>query len=95
MSYRGVGSIEFIEETMNAKLYKKILKRNLLEDGSHLIGENFIFQRDNDPKHTSKKIESWISKKGINLLSWPPYSPDLSPIENGFSEFKRNLKKKK
>ena len=55
--------------------------------------DEFIFQQDNDPKHTSGIVEDWISEKGIRTLIWPPNSPDLNPIENCFHLVKKKLKK--
>ena len=40
------------------------------------------FQQDNDPKHTSKLIKTWINTNQISLSKWPANSPDLNPIEN-------------
>ena len=42
----------------------------------------FIFQQDNTPAHKARRTKDKIQKLGIELLPWPPYSPDLSPIEN-------------
>jgi transposase len=41
-----------------------------------------IFMQDNARIHKAKKIRDWFEEEGIALLEWPPYSPDLNPIEN-------------
>ena len=41
-----------------------------------------MFQHDNDPKHTAGKIKEYLQNADINVLEWPPYSPDLNPIEH-------------
>ncbi|ORD97438.1 TC1A [Hepatospora eriocheir] len=37
--------------------------------------------QDNDPKHTSRLVSNWLDEKEIQVLDWPPQSPDLNPIE--------------
>jgi hypothetical protein len=40
------------------------------------------FMQDNAPIHVSNESKQWFADNGIKLLDWPPYSPDLNPIEN-------------
>lgn len=50
--------------------------QSLFEDG------DFIFQEDNDPKHTAKVCREFLADNNITRMTWPPQSPDLNPIEN-------------
>ncbi len=45
------------------------------------MGREWVFQHDNDPKHTAKAIKEWLKKKHIKVMEWPSQSPDLNPIE--------------
>ncbi len=46
------------------------------------MGRGWVFQNDNDPKHTTKASKEWLKKKPITVLEWLSQSPDLNPIEN-------------
>ncbi|GFV37507.1 hypothetical protein TNCV_4968491 [Trichonephila clavipes] len=41
-----------------------------------------IFQQDNARPHVAKNVRDFCSAQHMQLLPWPAYSPDMSPIEH-------------
>ncbi|KAI4903007.1 hypothetical protein NFI96_012034, partial [Prochilodus magdalenae] len=55
-----------IDGKMNGAMYRKILGDNLLASTRALkMGRGWVFQHDNDPKHTAKATKEWLHKKHI------------------------------
>ena len=53
-----------------------------------------IFMQDNAPSHASKYSTAWLASKGLNdeiIMTWPPSSADLNPIENLWSLLKQEI----
>ena len=42
------------------------------------LGRKWVFQMDNDPKHTSKVVGKWLKENKVKVLEWPSQSPDLN-----------------
>ena len=84
MTTSGVGYMCRIEGKMDGQLYVEILEDHVFQtlEFYGLDSSNFIFQQDNDPKHTSKLAQKWFKGHDVELLDWPAQSPDLNPIEH-------------
>ena len=53
---------------------------------------SFVFQRDNDPKHTAGMVSKWFANNKISILDWPTQISELNPIELFGDELDRRMK---
>ena len=94
-SGHGPGYCYIFNENMDGKLLQKVLGTHLIEsaelhyDVEH--AERWYFLQDNDPKHKSTLVRTWLFNKGIQLIKFPTYSPDLNPIENLWADMARRV----
>lgn len=67
-SSNAVGNIVKIDGKMTGESYVNILNENLQPSARKMSLRRFIFQQDNDPKHTSRVAKDYYKKKRLKLL---------------------------
>ena len=83
MSANLLGNLVRIEGTMYKEQYEKVSNENIKQSAKKELKVGaFIFQQDNDPKHTTGNVSEWFLKNHINTFKWPAQSPDMNPVEH-------------
>ena len=71
------------------------MQENLISSVKSLeLPSDYIFQQDNDPKHTAKSTKKWLSENSVNVLQWPSLSSDFNPIRNLWRFLKIQIRKR-
>lgn len=91
ISYYGTIELVFETQKMTGESYKRILQ-NAFPQFHDLFGPiAWTYQHDNAPIHTARVVKQWIHEQNVELLIWPPYSPDLNLMENVWGWLVRNV----
>ena len=91
----GLHALECALRNTGGWMYQEIWSNNFLPSVRALkMGRGWVFQHDNDPKHTAKATKEWLKNKHFKVLEWPSQSLDLNPIKNLWSEVKRQVAKR-
>ena len=70
------------DETSKKQNYSAHSYIEVLEDQLFIIwSPSLVFMQDNAPIHTAEIIKEWFRNNDILVIKWPPYSPNLNPIE--------------
>ncbi|GFV90886.1 transposable element Tc1 transposase [Trichonephila clavipes] len=79
VAYDSTSPLVRIQGALNAQRYVQNVLRSVAI--SYLQGPpNAIFHQDNARSHTARLSQHAL--RGLHMLPWPAYSPDLSPIEH-------------
>lgn len=84
----GRSPLVFVPEgcKINAQVYRELILEGALEPWTrkHFGSEPYVFQQDSAPAHKAKETVRWLQNHVPDFISptmWPPYSPDLNPMD--------------
>jgi transposase len=92
----GTGELVRLKSKVDSNAYIKILEDGLLRtiENKNLDPNKVIFMQDNAPIHTSRITKEWLNLHKINVMDWPPQSPDINPIENLWEIIDKKIRKR-
>lgn len=94
MSQEGIHDVCLHEGTVNGDRFLEFVQDNLIPILMPFNGINplSVVIMDNAAIHHVQGVRNIIEGAGARLLYLPPYSPDLNPLEEAFSQVKKILK---
>jgi inhibitor of nuclear factor kappa-B kinase subunit alpha len=71
---------------INAQEYRQRILEGCLKPwaDAHFRGRPWVFQQDSAPAHKARTTQAWLRENVpafISASQWPPYSPDLNPLD--------------
>ncbi|KAI6657855.1 hypothetical protein LOD99_597 [Oopsacas minuta] len=71
---------------IHTQTYRELVLKPVVKELSRtmLSGKPFVSQQDGAPAHTSNATQAWLRSNNPNFIGkeeWPPYSPDLNPMD--------------
>jgi transposase len=89
LGVRGMTAPWVIDGALNGDLFVAYVRQGLVP----ALKRGDIVVMDNLSSHKRVEVRQAIEAAGCQLVYWPPYSPDLNPIELAFSKLKSMLRK--
>ena len=80
ISYGHRTPLVFIDGPLTAQRYVDVILRPVVVP--FVRQHNVTFQQDNARAHVARLSMAFLQQNNVNVMHWPPYSPDLSPIEH-------------
>jgi hypothetical protein len=85
------GLLAEVKGKNTAETYIKTLLDFLLPELQVAEGR-VVFQQDNASIHKTDAVKAFFTENNVDVLEWPPQSPDLSPIENIWNVMKMKMR---
>ena len=88
----GPGGFRILYDNIEERLYTDTMSKFMKPIGLRVFPSGpWWYLHDNAGYHTSRMSTTWFHNNGVDCIKIPPCSPDLNPIENLFSYWKKRV----
>ena len=80
------------------KYFEEVLKPYFIPFYKKMVSKyrkEVVIQEDGAGYHYTKMLAAFKARMKVKILSWPPQSPDLSPIENLWKQMKDRIARRR
>lgn len=82
------------QETMTANSYLTEVLQPIVRPLAQRHGENFMLVDDNARPHRARIVTDYLREAQIERMDWPPFSPDMNPIEHVWDMLHRAVQRR-
>ena len=84
-------SLVVVERTLTARRYIDEILEPTVIPFLHGNADVTHYQQDNARPHSARITTAFLGDQNVNVLPWPAFSPDLSPIEHLWDQIGRRV----
>ena len=78
----GKSDLVIFDENVNQGNYVDVMRDSMLSFARASFQDNFVFVHDNAPPHTARRTRDFLAEEEVEVMQWPPKSPDMNTIEH-------------
>jgi transposase len=94
ISRYGFHDFVLLDGKVTGKDYIKVLQQYLLPVIQEYFPDRpYIFRQDNAAVHAAREVQEFFQDENLQVLDWPPHSPDLNIIEHVWHYLKEAMRK--
>lgn len=84
---------EIYQDSFTTERFNRFIRQDLMPYMTAYPGPRSVLVMDNHSIHHSEELTNLCAANGVLLVYLPPYSPDMNPIEQSFSQLKAWMRK--
>jgi hypothetical protein len=89
-SRRAKGLLTVVDGRIDSQKYLELVQVVVMPE-IEASDVDLIFMQDNARPHTARVVTDYYHENNVQMLDWPPQSPDLNPIEQVLAIMKQKL----